>query len=318
MFGIDLQAEGTPYKEYVLYFSLLAYVGEQYLSLRQYRKLCEPDPPKSLQDIDEVKKKFQSAQAYGKDRLKFRFVSEGFLQLQTMAYLVFDLYPWLWDVSGNWLAYAGYGEEYEITQSLVFTVLFSLLTWIMYLPLTLYNTFVIEERHGFNKMTLRLFFMDTLKGFLLAGVIGLPVVATVLQIIKWTGYNFYIYVWAFMLVFNFILITIYPTFIQPLFNKVDPLPDGPLRTEIEKLASSINFPLKQLYIIDGSTRSAHSNAYFYGFFKNKRIVLFDTLLDQVEQEEILAIVGHELGHWALNHTVKVLVISQAQIFMLFY
>ncbi|CAB4468536.1 hypothetical protein RhiirA5_451995 [Rhizophagus irregularis] len=315
---LDFKAQDTPYKEFVLAFSWAVYTFEQYLSVRQYRKLREPHPPKSLQDIEEVREKFRKTQEYGLDKAKFEFVSALFGQIQSTCMIVFDILPWLWNLSGEWLAYAGYGPDHEITQSLIFTVILTLLSYLISLPLSLYFTFVIEERHGFNKMTLGLFFMDMIKGFLIAGVIGLPILSLVLQIIKWSGENFYFYVWIFMIIFTFILLTIYPTLIQPLFNKVTVLPEGELRGQIEALASRINFPLKKLYVIDGSKRSGHSNAYFYGFFKNKRIVLYDTLIEQANNGEIVAIVGHELGHWYLNHTVKILIISQIHNFFLFF
>src|SRR4051794_24160605 len=114
------------------------------------------------------------------------------------------------------------------------------------------------------------------------------------------------------------MISIYPTLIQPLFNKVEPLPEGELRSRIEELASRIKFPLTKLYVIDGSRRSGHSNAYFYGFFRNKRIVLYDTLIDQTTTDEACAILGHELGHWKLNHTMQMLALSQIQSFIFFY
>ncbi|CAI2167721.1 2737_t:CDS:2 [Funneliformis geosporum] len=293
--GFDLKAPGTPYKEFVLAFSWAVYTFEQYLGVRQYRKLREPNPPKSLQDIEEIREKFRKTQEYGLDKAKFGFVSGLFGQLQSTWMIVWDVLPWLWNLSGEWLTYAGYGTDYEITQSLIFTVTITTLLYFISLPLSLYYTFVIEERHGFNKMTLGLFVMDTVKGFLITGVIGLPIIALGLQIIKWSGDNFYFYVWVFMIIFNFILLTIYPTLIQPLFNKVTPLPEGELREQIEALAARIKFPLKKLHVIDGSKRSGHSNAYFYGFFKNKQIVIYDTLIEQADNEEILAIVGGSFG-----------------------
>ncbi|CAG8434279.1 1770_t:CDS:2 [Ambispora gerdemannii] len=318
-FEIDLQAPGTPYKEFVLGFSWVVYIFEQYLSYRQYKRLHDPNPPESLADHEEIREKYPKSQAYSIDKAKFRFFAEFLAQVETTAIFLLDGLPWMWNIAGKILESTEYDpNEYEIIRSCVFVVLWSLLSFIISLPTSLWYTFVIEERHGFNKMTIRLFIMDTLKQIMLMCVIGLPVLSLVLYIIKWGGDNFFFYVWLFVLVFNFIMLTIYPTLIQPLFNKVTPLPENELRTKIEELASRINFPLKKLYVIDGSTRSGHSNAYFYGFFKNKRIVLFDTLIESAEVEEIVAIVGHELGHWYLNHTVKVLAIAQVQMFTLFF
>jgi len=149
-------------------------------------------------------------------------------------------------------------------------------------------------------------------------IIGFPVLAALLHIIKWGGEYFYVYCWIFISLFMLFMLTIYPSFIAPLFNKFTPLETGELKTEIEQLAARLQFPLTKLYVIDGSKRSSHSNAYFYGFFKNKRIVLYDTLISQLNLPEIVAVLGHELGHWKLNHTVKLLLISELQIFVSFF
>jgi STE24 endopeptidase len=147
---------------------------------------------------------------------------------------------------------------------------------------------------------------------------GMPIMSLLLHTIKWGGENFYVYVWAVMFAVQLIMMSVYPTFIQPCFNKVEPLQAGSLRTKIEELAKSVNFPLTKLYVIDGSKRSGHSNAYFYGFFKNKRIVLYDTLISQCTEDEVVSILGHELGHWKLNHTVQGLLIAQVHIIFTFF
>ncbi|KAK9910322.1 hypothetical protein M0R45_034288 [Rubus argutus] len=173
------------------------------------------------------------------------------------------------------------------------------------LPFSLYSTFVIEARHGFNKQTIWLFFRDMLKEF-------------ALWLFLKGGAYLAIYLWAFMLVVSLVMMTIYPILIAPLFNKFTPLPEGQLRQKIEKLASSLKFPLKKLYVVDGSTRSSHSNAYMYGFFNNKRIVLYDTLLQQCKNdEEIVAVLAHELGHWKLNHTVYLFISVQIRMLLHF-
>ena len=186
------------------------------------------------------------------------------------------------------------------------------------LPFGLYKVFVIEERHGFNKQTLGLYFLDMLKGWILIILIGTPLLCLFLWLIKWGGEYFYIYVWFFLLLVQLIAITIYPILIQPWFNKLTPLPEGTLSHRIEDLAKTLKFPLKKLFVIDGSRRSSHSNAYFYGFFKNKRIVLFDTLIAQASEDEVVAILAHELGHWKLHHTMKTLTIAEIHTFLLLY
>lgn len=139
----------------------------------------------------------------------------------------------------------------------------------------------------------------------------IEIVAAIIVIVQKGGPYLAIYLWAFMFGLSLAMLTIYPILIAPLFNKFTPLPDGPLREKIEKLASSLKFPLKKLFVVDGSTRSSHSNAYMYGFFKNKRIVLYGTSVQQCKNdEEIVAVIAHELGHWKLNHTVFTFIAMQ--------
>lgn len=149
-------------------------------------------------------------------------------------------------------------------------------------------------------------------------VIGYPLLAIMLTVIEKGGAFFYLYLWAVLFLFSLVMLTIYPIWIMPLFNTFDPLPEGPLRSAIEALAKSLEFPLTKLFVCDGSKRSSHSNAYFYGFFKNKRIVLYDTLLAQANDREIVAILGHEMGHWKMWHTIQGFVFQQVYLFIAFY
>jgi len=160
--------------------------------------------------------------------------------------------------------------------------------------------------------------MDKIKSLLLTFIIGGPLLALMLKIIKWGGTHFYLYVWAFTLSFSVIMMTIYPLFIMPLFNKYESLPDGELKDSIVALSKKLDYPLKKLFVMDGSKRSSHSNAFMFGFGKNKRIVLFDTLLTQVDNDEILSILGHELGHWKLGHTKTNFIITQIYFGAAFY
>lgn len=197
----------------------------------------------------------------------------------------------------------GLDPENEILHTLSFLAGVMIWSQITDLPFSLYSTFVIETRHGFNKQTIWMFIRDMFKGILLSVVLAPPIVAAIIVIVQKGGPYLAIYLWAFMFILSLVMMTIYPVLIAPLFNKFTPLPDGDLREKIEKLASSLKFPLTKLFVVDGSTRSSHSNAYMYGFFKNKRIVLYDTLIQQCKNEdEIVAVIAHELGHWKLNHT----------------
>jgi len=146
------------------------------------------------------------------------------------------------------------------------------------LPKTIYEKFVIDERHGFNKMTIKLLLTDTVKSTILTILLGGPVIAALVKIMQWGGPNFYIYVFIFLVIVAFLMMWIVPNFIMPLFNKYEDIEDGSLKTKIQDLAKSQEFPLKKLYKMDGSKRSAHSNAFLFGFGSNKRIVIFDTLI----------------------------------------
>ena len=172
------------------------------------------------------------------------------------------------------------------------------------LPFSLYRTFVIEARFGFNKMTLRLFLVDLAKGALLGALIGLPVLAAALWLMERMGEYWWLYVWLLWLGFNLLALLIYPTVIAPLFNKFTPLADAPLKERIEALLTRCGFRSGGLFVMDGSKRSAHGNAYFTGFGRAKRIVFFDTLLEKLAPAEIEAVLAHELGHYKRRHVWK--------------
>ncbi len=198
----------------------------------------------------------------------------------------------------------------EITQSVVFFLAFAFIQQVLGIPASLYENFVLEEKYGFNKLTLRTYVTDLLKGQALLVALGGPVMAALLAIIQRTGDSFYYYVWAFNIALQMFMITIYPIVILPLFNKLSPLEPGPLKDGIEALSKKLQFPLTQLFVIDGSKRSAHSNAYFFGLPWKKHIVIYDTLIEKSETQEIVAVLGHELGHWSLSHTIKLFALSQ--------
>ncbi|KAG6437590.1 hypothetical protein SASPL_102509 [Salvia splendens] len=292
-----------PYMEAVVGFMILVYIFETYLDLRQHAALKLPNLPKPLVGVIS-QEKFEKSRAYSLDKSNFHFVHEFVTILMDSAILYFGILPWFWKRCGEVLVYAGFNAENEIIHTLAFLAGVMFWSQITDLPFSLYSTFVIEARHGFNKQTLLLFFRDMIKGIILAIVIGPPIVAAIITIVQKGGPYLAIYLWGFMLIVSLIMMTVYPVLIAPLFNKFTPLPEGELRTKIENLASSLKFPLKKLFVVDGSTRSSHSNAYMYGFFKNKRIVLYDTLIQQCKnEEEVVAVIAHELGHWKLNHTM---------------
>lgn len=169
---------------------------------------------------------------------------------------------------------------------MVFVLVGSAISTLVDLPWSVYNTFVIEQRHGFNKQTPGFYVKDKLKKFIVMQAISAPIIAVAIYIIQIGGDYFFIYLWLFCFVITLLLMTVYADYIAPLFDKFTPLSEGELRTNIETLAASINFPLTKIYVVEGSKRSSHSNAYFYGFYKNKRIVLFDTLIEDFHKSKV--------------------------------
>lgn len=172
------------------------------------------------------------------------------------------------------------------------------------IPFNLYNTFVIEARFGFNKTTWNLYLADTVKGVLLGAALGLPLLFGVLWLMAAMGDYWWLYVWLVWVTFNLALLFIYPTFIAPIFNQFKPMQDDALKTRIESLLQKCGFASSGLFVMDGSKRSAHGNAYFTGFGKTKRIVFFDTLLARLNGNEIEAVLAHELGHFKHRHVIK--------------
>lgn len=180
----------------------------------------------------------------------------------------------------------------------------AVLSWLVELPFGIYRIFVIEKRFGFNRMTPGLFIADAIKGGAIAAVVGLPLLAGVLWLMSAMGSFWWLWVWAVWLAFNLLVLLIWPTFIAPLFNKFTPLADEALKARVEALLKRCGFQSKGLFVMDGSRRSAHGNAYFTGFGASKRIVFFDTLLAKLQPEEVEAVLAHELGHFRHRHITK--------------
>jgi STE24 endopeptidase len=172
------------------------------------------------------------------------------------------------------------------------------------LPVTLYQTFVIEQRFGFNKMTLALWLADLAKSTLVGTLIGLPIAALILWLMGAAGPSWWLWAWGLWMAFNLLLMVIYPTFIAPLFNKFQPLEDESIKTRVTALMQRCGFAAKGLFVMDGSRRSAHANAYFTGFGAAKRVVFYDTLLRQLSPGEVEAVLAHELGHFKHRHILK--------------
>jgi STE24 endopeptidase len=191
-----------------------------------------------------------------------------------------------------------------MTQQLALLVAFVVIGGVIDLPMSWYQTFVLEDRFGFNKTTLKLWLMDMVKGILIGAVIGLPIAAFILWVMAATGGLWWLWAWLFWMGFNLLLLVIFPTLIAPMFNKFVPLEDEALKTRVTSLMQRCGFAAKGLFVMDGSKRSAHANAYFTGFGAAKRVVFYDTLLARLSAGEVDAVLAHELGHFKHKHIVK--------------
>ncbi|KAI1254347.1 hypothetical protein MGN70_004744 [Eutypa lata] len=306
-----------PWKKLVIGFSVAQYAFEEYLSLRQYQVLKKTKPPKVLEQ--EVSQEvYDKSQDYGRAKARFGFVRGLWGQIQNIAFIQLDVLPKLWSWTGSLLLrFAPARFTGEISHSIVFVLSFIIIQQILSLPMNVYHTFVLEEKFGFNKQTPKLFVTDMIKSNLLAFVLAPPILAGFLSIIQKTGTQFFYYLWMFAAGLQVFMITVYPIAILPLFNKLSPLEEGKLKSETEALAKKLKFPLQELFVIDGSKRSAHSNAYFFGLPWKKHIVIYDTLIEKSKEEEVVAVLAHELGHWKLGHTTSLFGISQVHVFYIF-
>lgn len=295
------------------------YALESYLSYRQYQVLQRKQIPSQLRS-EISQETFDKSQAYGRAKYAYGVISGAFNQLKSLAVMTYDVYPRLWTLTGLWLArYLPADSRFKgnITHSLLFAFTYSFAETIVGLPFSCYYHFVLEERYNFNKQTLSLWLTDLLKSQALSLAFGIPLGAAFLKIIEKTGDDFYLYIWLFSLSVQLAAITVYPILIVPLFNKLEPLKPGLLKERVEALAQRLHFPLGELQVIDGSKRSAHSNAYFTGLPWKKKIVIYDTLIEKSEVKEIEAVLAHELGHWKMGHTTQLLLLSAGHLFFVF-
>ena len=283
-------------------FALLATVTGLYLSLRQKRSVeanRETVPPRFAEKVSLAA--HQKAADYTAAKLRMGHVGGIWGLILLFAWTLGGGLGWLGDISAMF-------ELSTVWTGVVFMLLFFLIGSLLDLPLELYGTFAIEARFGFNKMTLPLFFSDMAKQLLLMFAIGAPLAWVILTLMGSAGELWWLYAWLFWTVFMLLMIWAYPTFIAPLFNKFEPLPDGEMKSTIEALLKRCGFKSNGLFVMDGSKRSSHGNAYFTGLGSAKRIVFFDTLIKQLVPLETEAVLAHELGHFHHGHVKKRLIV----------
>lgn len=292
------------------------YAFETYIDYRQYQVLHRKKPPVSIEK-EILQETFVKAQTYSKAKARFGFFSNALEVLKDVATIKYNFLPKLWSVAGSasialsHYKYIGrfFGAS-VMSQSIVFFAITTTLSVLESIPTSYYQTFVLEEKFGFNKTTLKVWLTDMVKSLLLTITLGSPFLYAFLKIIEVYGVSFVSYACGLVLFAQLFFMTIAPSFILPLFYKFSPLEDGELKTEIEALAKRNEFPLKELSVMDGSTRSAHSNAFFVGLPWSKKIVLYDTLIEHNTTPETVAVLAHEIGHWKLNHLAQLMVATQ--------
>ena len=260
------------------------------------RKSWSEVVPERLQDVfpDD---KFQKQKGYRIVNYKFGLISSTFSLLVILAVLWFQGFAFLDELVGN-------VPTHQIWKPLIFFGVIGLASMLVGLPFSIYDTFVIEERFGFNKTTPATFIGDLIKSLVLGAVIGGVLLFLVVWFYHWAGVFFWLYAWGVMALFMLFFSKFYTTLILPLFNKLQPLDEGPLRSAIEAMSQQAGFSLNNVYVMDGSKRSTKANAFFSGFGKNKRIVLYDTLINDLSTDEIVAVLAHEIGHYRLKHIIR--------------
>ena len=240
----------------------------------------------------------QKATVYSEDKYRFSLIA-GWVQF--FVFVVFLAAGGFGFIESLAIRIAGMLEGGSIITGLAFMGCLGFLSSVWGLPFELYSTFKIEEKHGFNRQSIGLFFKDRAKGLLLGVILGGMLLSAILALMAWMGDSWWIWVWAVVSGFSILMAWIYPTFLAPLFNKFTRLEDGELFGRIKSLSERVGFNAGEVFLMDASIRSSHGNAYFTGVFGKKRIVLFDTLVDSMKPKEVEAVLAHELGHFKLNH-----------------
>ena len=268
------------------------------------------EPPEGFQEVYDTER-YGRSQEYLRANTRFGWITSGFDLVILLAFWFGGGFPLL----DGWVRSLGYGA---VITGLIYMGFLLLLKFLLGLPFSIYSTFVIEERFGFNKTTPKTFVGDIFKGILLSILLGGPLLAAVLAFFEYAGTNAWWYCWIAVTLFTLALQFIAPAWIMPLFNKFTPLEDGELKTAILDYAKSVRFPLTRLFVMDGSKRSGKSNAFFTGFGKNKRIALFDTLIEQHTVRELVAVLAHEIGHYKKKHIRQRMVISILHMGVIFF
>jgi len=288
----------------IISITVVSYVADQildYINLKAQRS----DIPKEVEAFYQ-KEKYLKSLAYHRELTRFSFLTSAVSFLISIVMLAIGGFGWVDSLFRPYF-------NSDIILALVFFAVLMLASDILTLPFQWYGTFVIEEKYGFNKTTVKTFITDKLKGYLLAALIGGGLLSALIYLVETIGPNFWI--WFSILAALFVLFVnmFYTSLILPMFNKLTALPDGELKTAIELFSKKVNFPLDNIFVIDGSKRSKKANAFFSGIGRKKKIVLYDTLIENHTTDELVAVLAHEVGHFKKKHIIRGYVLSIVQI-----
>lgn len=285
------------------------YLLERWLDYLNLKNLSETIPEKLKGIYDD--EKYKQAQRYERERKRFSFISSTLSFVVMLAILLGGGFAWL----NNFVQL--YTTD-VLWSCLLFFGAIALVSDLISLPFSIYSTFVIEQKFGFNKTTPATFILDKIKGYLLGGLLGGSLLALFVLFYLWAGKDFWIYMLLVITAVMFLMTMFYSSWILPMFNKLTPLPEGELRTAIETFCKKVDFKLDNLFVMDGSKRSTKANAFFSGLGSKKKIVLFDTLVNNYSKDEVLAVLAHETGHYKKKHTRTGLLLSILQSGLLLY
>ena len=302
-----------------------------FICLRLLKRLCEyglqllnkryyenPEHQNRAKDILKITDgDMDKSLTYTRDKHHFATVSTWLNEILTLVFVAIGGFGYI-ELFAQQQSFAWFGSANEIATGLLFFAVLALIAMLVSLPFKYYHSFVLEERHGFNRATLRSFVLDIVKGVAVAAVLGAVLLIVLMLIIDRTGTYWWVYGWLFMTGFMLFTAWIYPTVLAPLFNKFTEIADGDLKTNIFSFADRVGFKTSKIYIMDASKRTTHGNAYFTGIFGEKRIVLFDTLVSVLTPKQAVAVLAHEIGHYKLHHTRWALVRGFIETGVLFY
>ena len=258
-------------------------------------KHYDDDLPNDLKDVyDETE--YKKSQEYKKTNYKFGIITSIFSIILTLGFLLFDGFEFVDNIARRL-------SNNSIVIALIFFGIIMIASDILTTPFSYYSTFVIEERFGFNKTTIKTFILDKIKAWLMMVLIGGSILALIVWFYQISGNQFWLYAWALVAIFTLFMNMFYSKLIVPLFNKQTPLEPGSLRNSISAYAKTVGFKLDKIFVLNGSKRSTKANAYFSGFGSEKRVTLYDTLINDLDEEEIVAVLAHEVGHYKKKHII---------------